>query len=69
MLFWNARDLERKRADFQAYDNAARFSSTLPDGPPLRAREALDAECDRGTSLSISPTEIPERPNILAGVP
>ncbi len=28
-LFWNARDLERKLAEFQAYDNAARSHASL----------------------------------------
>ena len=29
VLFWNARDLERKLADFQAYYNAARSHALL----------------------------------------
>jgi hypothetical protein len=29
VLFWNARDLERKLGDFQTYYNAARSSETL----------------------------------------
>ena len=35
MLFWNARDLERKRADFQAYYNAARSHASLEGHTPL----------------------------------
>jgi hypothetical protein len=51
VLFWNARDPERKLADFQAYDNAARSHESLeghtPDlrrrthGRPCRAERAL----------------------------
>ena len=35
VLFWNARDLERKLADFQAYDNAARSHASLEGRTPL----------------------------------
>jgi putative transposase len=35
MLFWNARDLERKLADFQAYYNAARSHASLGGHTPL----------------------------------
>jgi putative transposase len=35
VLFWNARDLERKLADFQAYDNAARSHAALQGHTPL----------------------------------
>jgi putative transposase len=35
VLFWNARDLERKLADFQAYDNAARSHASLEGHTPL----------------------------------
>ena len=35
MLFWNARDLERKLADFQAYYNAARSHASLKGHTPL----------------------------------
>ena len=35
VLFWNARDLERKLADFQAYYNAARSHASLEDHAPL----------------------------------
>jgi hypothetical protein len=34
VLFWNARDLERKLADFQAY-NAARSHASLDGHTPL----------------------------------
>ena len=33
--FWNARDLERKLAEFQAYYNAARSHATLDGYAPL----------------------------------
>jgi putative transposase len=35
VLFWNARDLERKLADFQAYYNAARSHESLEGYTPL----------------------------------
>jgi putative transposase len=35
VLFWNARDLERKLADFQTYDNAARSHASLEGHTPL----------------------------------
>jgi hypothetical protein len=35
MLFWNARDLERKLAEFQAYYNAARCHASLDGRTPL----------------------------------
>jgi len=35
VLFWNAHDLERKLADFQAYYNAARSHASLEGHPPL----------------------------------
>ncbi|TDI23592.1 MAG: helix-turn-helix domain-containing protein, partial [Acidobacteria bacterium] len=35
VLFWNARDLERKLADFQAYYNAVRIHASLADNTPL----------------------------------
>jgi putative transposase len=35
LLFWNARDLERKLADFQAYYNAARSHASLEGHTPL----------------------------------
>ena len=35
VLFWNARDLERKLADFQAYYNAARIHASLAGHTPL----------------------------------
>jgi putative transposase len=35
MLFWNARDLERKLADFQAYYNAVRSHAALEGHTPL----------------------------------
>jgi hypothetical protein len=35
VVFWNARDLERKLADFQAYDNAARSHASLGGHTPL----------------------------------
>jgi hypothetical protein len=35
VLFWNARDLERKLADFQVYDNAARSHASLEGHTPL----------------------------------
>ena len=35
LLFWNARDLERKLADFQAYYNAARCHASLEGFTPL----------------------------------
>src|SRR4249920_1630130 len=35
VLFWNARDLERKLADFQAYYNAARSHASLEGYTPL----------------------------------
>ena len=36
VLFWNARDLERKLAEFQAYYNAARCHASLDGRTPLR---------------------------------
>ena len=35
VLFWNARDPERKLADFQTYYNAARSHASLEGHPPL----------------------------------
>ena len=35
LLFWNARDLERKLAEFQAYYNAARSHASLDGRTPL----------------------------------
>ena len=35
MLFWNARDLERKLADFQVYYHAARSHAALESHTPL----------------------------------
>jgi Integrase core domain len=35
VLFWNARDLERKLADFQAYYNTARSHASLEGHTPL----------------------------------
>jgi hypothetical protein len=35
VLFWNGRDLERKLADFQTYDNAARSHASLAGHTPL----------------------------------
>ena len=35
VLFWNARDLERKRAEFQVYHNAARRHASLEGHTPL----------------------------------
>ena len=35
VLFWNARDLERKLADFQIYYNAARSHASLEGHTPL----------------------------------
>ena len=35
LLYWNARDLERKLADFQAYYNAARSHAALEGHTPL----------------------------------
>jgi putative transposase len=35
VLFWNARDLERKLADFQTYYNAARSHVSLDGHTPL----------------------------------
>ena len=34
VLFWNARDLERKLADFQTYYNGARVHASLDAYPP-----------------------------------
>ena len=35
VLFWNARDLQRKLAEFQAYYNAARSHASLEGHTPL----------------------------------
>ena len=35
VLFWNARDLERKLAEFQAYYNRARSQASLEGHTPL----------------------------------
>jgi putative transposase len=35
VLFWNGRDLERKLADFRAYDNEARCHASLDGYTPL----------------------------------
>src|SRR6185436_6224256 len=35
VLFWNARDLERKLAEFQVYYNGARSRASLKDDTPL----------------------------------
>jgi transposase InsO family protein len=34
-LFWNTRDLERKLADFQAYNNTARSHASLEGHTPV----------------------------------
>ena len=34
VLFWNARDLERKLGEFQTYDNAARCHASLKGHTP-----------------------------------
>ena len=50
VLFWNARDLERKRADFQAYDNATRGHASLEGQTPLtfgRGHTAARAELNK----------------------
>ena len=47
VLFWNARDLERKLGDFQAYYNAARSHAALDGHTPLTfAGERLVAPAD-----------------------
>ena len=49
VLFWNAGDLERKLADFQAYYNAARSHASLEGYTPLGfagERTAARAECN-----------------------
>ena len=49
VLFWNAGDLERKLADFQAYYNAARSHASLEGYTPLDfagERTAARAECN-----------------------
>ncbi len=47
LLFWNARDLERKLADFQAYYNAARSHASLEGHTPLAvAGEGTVARAD-----------------------
>jgi hypothetical protein len=35
VLFWHARDLERKLAEFQVHDNAARCHASLAGHTPL----------------------------------
>ena len=35
VAFWNSRDLERKLAEFQTYDNAARGHASLEGYTPL----------------------------------
>jgi putative transposase len=35
VLFWNARDLERKLVEFQVYYNAARWHASLEGHTPL----------------------------------
>jgi putative transposase len=35
VLFWNARDLERKLTEFRAYYNAARYHVSLQGHTPL----------------------------------
>ena len=35
MVFWNARDLERKLADFTTYDNGSRSHASLAGNTPL----------------------------------
>jgi putative transposase len=47
VLFWNAGDLERKLADFQAYYNAARSHASLEGRSPLTfAGESTIARAD-----------------------
>ena len=48
-LFWNARDLERKLADFQAYYNAARSHASLEGHTPLGV---ADGQAVPGAELS-----------------
>jgi putative transposase len=45
VLFWNARDLERKLAEFQAYYNAARCHASLGGRTPLRFGTGRTAAC------------------------
>ena len=49
VLFWNARDLERKLADFQAYYNAARSHASLEGHTPLGV---ADGQAAPGADLS-----------------
>ena len=47
VLFWNARDLERKFTDFQAYYNAARSHASLEGHTPLTfAAERMAVSAD-----------------------
>src|SRR5258707_4492403 len=55
VLFWNARDLERKLADFQAYYNMARSHASLKCHAPLTftvAHLVARAELNRVRSVS-----------------
>jgi hypothetical protein len=50
LLFWNACDLERRLAEFQAYDNAARSHASLDGRTPLTVtdkRQVAPADLSR----------------------
>jgi transposase InsO family protein len=55
VLFWNARDLERKLADFQTYYNAARRHASLEGHTPVgfaSGRPVARAELDQARWVS-----------------
>jgi hypothetical protein len=56
MLFWNACDLERKLAEFQAYYNAARCHASLKGHTPVtfvRGRHCVDVTTIREIRLAM----------------
>jgi putative transposase len=64
VLFWNARDLERKLAEFQAYYNDVRCHASLDDHTPLTfagGRRAVfaDLNCVRWVSHCCDLVELP----------
>jgi len=69
MRFWNARDLGRKLAEFQAYDNAARCHASLKSHTPVTfvgghtVAPADRITCDGFTCGVQKPSS--GRPNIL----
>ncbi len=65
MLFWHARDLERKMAEFQTYYNAARSHASLAGHTPLtfasgHAAAAADLKACVGSPIAVASSSSPD---------